>query len=182
MGGNNMSDFMDLCLRRQSCRKFIDCSVEHEKLVRCVEAARLAPSGCNSQPWSFVVVETPEIVSEVAKCSQQLGLNSYISSARAFFVVVEEYAKLMPQLRCMIDNQYFAVGDIGAATAYICLEAESQGIGTCVLGIYDREKIRSLLDIPNEKPIRALIAAGYPADATVRKKSRKQIEEITRFV
>ncbi len=177
-----MSDFLDLSLRRQSCRNFADRPVEHEKLVRCVEAARLAPSGCNAQPWSFVVVEKAETVSEVAKCTQQLGLNTYISGARAFFIVLEEHAKLMPQLKCIIDSQYFALGDIGAATAYICLEAESQGIGTCVLGIYDREKIRLLLNIPQEKQIRALIAAGYPADGTVRKKERKPLEEIVRFI
>lgn len=177
-----MSDFMELCLRRQSCRNFADQPVEHEKLVRCVEAARLAPSGCNGQPWSFVVVEKPEVVSEVAQCAQQLGLNSYISDARAFFVVLEEHAKLMPQLKRIVDSQYFAPGDIGAATAYLCLEAESLGIGTCVLGIYDREKISSLLDIPQEKKIRSLIAVGYPVDGTVRPKTRKPLEEIVRYI
>ncbi|WP_371377682.1 nitroreductase family protein [Sporomusa aerivorans] len=177
-----MSDFMDLCLRRQSCRAFADRPLEHEKLVRCVEAARLTPSGCNSQPWSFVVVEKPEIVSEVAQCAQQLGLNTYISGAQAFFVVLEEHAKLMPQLRCIIDSQYFAAGDIGACTAYLCLEAEAQGIGTCILGIFDREKLSSLLDIPQDKQIRALVAAGYPADGTVRPKARKPLEDIVRFV
>lgn len=177
-----MNDFMELCLRRQSCRSFADRPVEHEKLVCCVEAARLAPSGCNSQPWSFIVVEKPELVSEVAKCAQQLGLNAYISGAHAFFVVLEEHAKLMPQLKCIIDSQYFAQGDIGAAAAYLCLEAESLGIGTCMLGIYDREKISSLLDIPQGKQIRALIAAGYPENEAVRNKARKPLEEIVRFL
>lgn len=177
-----MSDFMDLCLRRQSCRDFADRPVEHEKLVRCVEAARLTPSGCNSQPWSFIVVENPELVNAVAKCSQQLGLNTYISGAHAFFVVLEEHARLMPQLKCIIDSQYFAAGDIGACTAYLCLEAESQGIGTCVLGIFDREKLRTLLNIPQEKQIRSLVAVGYPADGAVRPKARKPLEEIVSFV
>ncbi|WP_010233245.1 nitroreductase family protein [Clostridium arbusti] len=177
-----MSDFMELCLRRQSCRNFADRPVEHEKLVRCVEAARLAPSGCNGQPWSFVVAQNPDIVSELAKCAQQLGLNSYISGANAFFVILEEHANLMPQLKCIVDSQYFAPGDIGAAAAYLCLEAESQGIGTCVLGVYNREKISSLLDIPQEKKIRFLIAAGYPADIAVRQKARKPLEDIILFI
>jgi nitroreductase len=181
-GENEMSDFMDICLRRQSCRNFADISVEHEKLVSCVEAARLAPSGCNGQPWSFVVVENPGIVSKVAECAQQLGLNAYIAGAHAFFVVLEEHADLMPQLKKIFDSQYFAPSDIGAAVAYLCLEAESQGIGTCVLGVYDREKISSLLNIPQEKHIRALIAVGYPADKTIRKKNRKSLDEIVRFV
>ncbi|WP_349948668.1 nitroreductase family protein [Lacrimispora sp. BS-2] len=177
-----MNDFMDLCLRRQSSRNFKDQPVEHEKLVKCVEAARLAPSGCNGQPWSFVVVENPELIEKVAEAAQQLGSNGFASKARAFFVVVEEHANLMPHVRSLVDSQYFAPGDIGAAIAYLCLEAESQGIGTCIFGMYDREKIASLLNTPKEKHICGLIAAGYPADQTVRKKSRKPLEEIVRFV
>ncbi|MCD8139816.1 MAG: nitroreductase family protein [Planctomycetaceae bacterium] len=65
-----MSDFMDLCLRRQTCREFADRPVEHDKPVQCVEAARNAPSGCNAQPWSFVVVESPDTVKQVGECVQ----------------------------------------------------------------------------------------------------------------
>ena len=67
-----MKDFMDLCLRRQSCRDFSDRPVEHEKLVQCIEAARLAPSGCNAQPWSFVVVEDPAVEIGRASCRERV--------------------------------------------------------------------------------------------------------------
>ena len=177
-----MKDFMDLCLRRQSCRDFADRPVEHEKLVKCVEAARLTPSGCNSQPWSFVVVEDPKIVPEVAKCAQQMGINEYISGARAFVVILEEHAVLMPAIRRILDSQYFAKGDLGAATLTVCLAAEDQGLGSCILGIYDREKLCELLSIPIEKQFGALIALGYPASDKVRNKVRKPMEEIARFV
>jgi len=93
-----MSNFIELCRRRQSCRDFSDRPVEHEKLAQCVEAAHLAPSACNSQPWSFIVVEDPQLVSEVAKCAQPLGINEYIAKAKAFIVVLEEHAVLMPAL------------------------------------------------------------------------------------
>lgn len=177
-----MQDFMELCQRRQSCRDFADKPVEREKLVRCIEAARLAPSGCNAQPWSFVVVENPDIVPEVAKCSQQLGFNEYISKARAFIVVLEEHAVLMPAIRRIVDSQYFAKGDLGAAVLSICLQAESMGLGSCILGIYDRERLCELLDIPKEKQFGGLIALGYPASDKVRNKARKPLEDIVRFV
>ena len=177
-----MKSFMDLCLRRQSCRDFADKPVEHDKLVQCVEAARLAPSGCNAQPWSFVVVENPAIVPEVAKCAQQLGANEYIAGAKAFIVVLEEHAVLMPQIRKIIDSQYFAKGDLGAATFAVCLAAEDQGLGSCILGIYDREKICELLGIPKDKQFGGLIAVGYPASDKVRGKVRKPLEDIARFV
>ncbi|MDR0861777.1 MAG: nitroreductase family protein [Oscillospiraceae bacterium] len=177
-----MSNFTELCLRRQSCRKFTDKPAEHEKLVACVETGHLAPSGCNSQPWSFVVVETPEIVAEVAKCGQQIGMNPWLSTATAFIVVLEEHAVLMPAIRKVIDSQYFAKGDLGAATVHVCLEAEAQGLGSCIIGIYDRETLGKLLNIPAEKQFAALIALGYAADDTVRPKSRKPLDEIARFV
>lgn len=177
-----MKDFMDLCLRRQSCRDFDDRPVEHEKLVQCLEAARLAPSGCNAQPWSFVVAEDPTVVAEVAKCAQQMGMNEWLVKAKAFIVVLEEHAVLMPGIRRLLDSQYFAKGDLGAATLTVCLAAEEQGLGSCILGIYDREKICELLNIPIENQFGALIALGYPASDKVRGKNRKPLEEIVRFV
>ena len=175
-------NFMELCLKRQSCRNFADRPVEHEKLAKCVEAARLAPSGCNAQPWSFVVVEDPKVVPEVAKCAQQMGMNEYISGARAFFVVLEEHAVLMPGIRKILDSQYFAKGDLGAAVATLCYAAEDQGLGTCILGIYDREALSRLLNIPQDKRYAGLIAVGYPAEDKVRDKSRKPMAELVRFV
>ncbi|UQZ91080.1 nitroreductase [Deltaproteobacteria bacterium Smac51] len=177
-----MMDFMDLCQRRQSCRDFADKPVEHEKLVKCIEAARLAPSGCNSQPWSFVVVEDQKIVPEVAKCTQQLGANEYIAGARAFIVVLEEHAVLMPVIRKVLDSQYFAKGDLGAAVVSICYAAEAQGLGACICGLYDREKLCELLNIPVEKQFGGVIAVGYPASDKIRNKVRKPMEQIARFV
>jgi nitroreductase len=177
-----MADFIEHALKRQSCRQYADKPVEREKLTKCVEAARLAPSACNSQPWSFVVVDNPEKVAEVAKTTMQLDINEYIGKAKAFFVVVEEYAQLMPKIAKMIDSQYFAKGDLGAATLSLCLEAESLGLGTCIVGLFDRPKLRELLDIPKDNNIFIVVAVGYPSSDNVRNKQRKPIEEIVRYV
>ena len=178
-----MNDFLELCLRRQSCRNFSDTPVEREKLIACVEAARLAPSACNSQPWSFVVVDTPAVVAEVAKCGQQMRMNAFLSQAQAFIVVLEEHAVLAPIVRRVLDSQYFAKGDLGAAAVCVCLAAESQGLGTCIIGVYDREGIANALDIPIEKQFADfIIAVGYPADDKIREKRRKPLSEIARFV
>lgn len=179
---SDFANFMDLCSKRQSCRNYADKPVEHEKLLRCVEAARLTPSACNSQPWEIVVVENPETVSEIAKCTQQLGINEYISGAKAFFVVLEKHAVLMAVLRKIIDSQYFAKGDLGAVTYSLTLAAEAQGLGTCILGVFDRSKIRELLNLPKEQQIFGVVAVGYSAEDNVRNKLRKPIEEIAKFV
>lgn len=175
-------DFLELAAKRQTCRSFADKPVEHEKLEKIVEAGRLAPSACNSQPWSFWVAENPEAVEAVAAAAQQLGANAYVAGARAFVVVAEEFALLKPVLRSIVQSQYFAQWDLGQATAYLCLEAETQGLGTCQISIFDREKIAAALGMPPEQQIASLIAVGYPADGAVRAKDRKPLADVARFV
>ena len=177
-----MNNFMELCLKRQSCRSFSDKPVEHEKLEKIAEAARLAPSGCNGQPWSFVVVESPEAVAAVAEAGQSTGSNAFLSKAKAFVVVLEEHAVLMPRLRTMLDSQYFAKGDLGAATVSACYAAADLGLGCCIIGIFDREKVAKALGLPVEKQFGNLIAIGYPEDETIRQKIRKEAGEVVRFV
>ena len=179
-----MSDFFELCTRRQSCRKFSDKPVEREKLVRCVEAARLAPSACNSQPWRFVVVDDPEAVAKIARAGQPFGnVNSFLDNAKAFIVLIEEHAVLMPGIRPLLDSQHFAAGDLGIVSAYLCLEATAQGLGNCQIGIFNREAICQALglDFPQTR-INTLIAIGYPESDTIRPKARKPLEEIAQFV
>jgi nitroreductase len=177
-----MDGFLELCKLRQSCRGFSEQPVEHDKLVQCVEAGRLTHSGCNAQPWSFVVVENQDMVNQIALCGQQLKQNSWLGTAKAFIIVLEEHAVLSPVISCFLDSQYYAKGDLGAAAAYICLEAASQGLGSCIIGVYDRKKICELLDIPAEKQFGSVIALGYPSNDIIRQKKRKAFEDIVRFV
>jgi nitroreductase len=177
-----MNDFLELCLRRQSCRAFLEKSVEHEKLVNCAEAGRLSPSACNSQPWSFVVIESPDKVKEIAASGQQMNMNPFLSKAGAFIIVFEEYAQLMPSISGLLDSRYFVKSDIGGAVVNICLEAEAQGLGTCIIGIFNRTAIAKILNVPKEKSVAAFIAVGYPESGKVRNKIRKPIDEVARFV
>jgi nitroreductase len=177
-----MNDFLDLCKQRQSCRDFSEQPVEHDKLVQCVEAGRLTHSGCNAQPWSFVVVENPEIVAQIAQCGQQLSQNAWLGSTKAFIIILEEHAVLSPVISCFLDSQYYAKGDLGAAAAYVCLAATSQGLGSCNIGVYDRKKICELLNVPAEKQFGAVIALGYPLKNIIRSKKRKAFEDIVRFI
>jgi nitroreductase len=180
--GAEAVDFLALCKLRQSCRNFSDRPVERDKLVKCVEAGRLTHSGCNAQPWSFIVVENPGLVSEIAKCGQQLKQNVFLETAKAFIIILEEHAILSPVISCFLDSQYYAKGDLGAAAAYVCLEAAAQGLGSCHIGVYNRARICELLNIPAEKQFGSVIALGYPASDAIRSKNRKSFEDIVRFV
>jgi nitroreductase len=177
-----MESNLNILKQRQSCRSFDDRVIEHEKLVQCVEAGRLTPSACNSQPWKFVVVETPAKGEEVAKCGQQIGMNAFLSQAKAFIIITEEHAQLMPSVGKLIDSQYFAKGDLGAATLQVCLAAEGLGIGSCIIGIYDRNSLAKILDLSQNQQFAAFIALGYPKTKTIRTKQRKSLEEVARFI
>ncbi|MDR0550312.1 MAG: nitroreductase family protein [Deltaproteobacteria bacterium] len=179
-----MSDFLELAAKRYSCRNFSDKPVERDKLEKCLEAARLAPSGCNAQPWKFVMVVDPKTLEEVAKTTQQLGLNEHTSKAKAILVILEDHAKLMPKVAPLLDSQVFAKGDLGGAALSFCLEAESLGLGTCMLGLFDRPKLSELLDLPLDQRYFLLVAVGYPAKERdeARSKPRKPFNEIARFV
>jgi nitroreductase len=111
-----------------------------------------------------------------------MDMNPFLSKAGAFIIILEEHAVLAPLIRRIFDSQSFAKGDLGAATIQVCLEAESQGVGSCIIGVYDRDALGKILDIPVEKQFAALIALGYPTDAAVRPKARKDLAAVARYV
>ena len=149
-------------------------------LIKCVEAARLAPSACNSQPWSFIV-SSGEKAKEVAKCTQKTGMNKFTDDCPAFIVICEEEAKLSARIAGVISKQHYAQIDIGIATTHICYAATEQGLSTCILGWFDEGKLIEVLGVPKNKRIRLVIAVGYAASDELREKKRKALDEIMTF-
>lgn len=175
--------FSDLVDTRYSCRDYDpERPVEHEKLVQCIEAARLAPSACNSQPWHFTVIEERDKILEAAKCLQNSGMNKFTDNAGALIVINEEYAKLKALIAEKMDSQVYAQIDIGIAAAHICYEAASLGLKTCILGWMDEEALKEVLHIPQEKIVRLVIAVGYAREEKHYNKKRKPLDEICDFI
>ena len=174
----------ELMLARQSCRKFDPVRIPgREQLEACVAAARLAPSACNSQPWSFVVVSDPEKAKQTAACLQDLGMNKFTDDCPAFAVVVEEKASLSETVGMKYKNQEFVGNDLGLAAAYYTLKATDLGMSTCILGWLNEKKLRAVLGIPENKRVRLVIATGYAAENyPVREKKRKPFDKIARFI
>lgn len=172
-----MADYFELIASRESCRNFSEQPVEKEKLIRCAEAARIAPSACDSQPWEFVAVNGGPLRDAVAKC-QLPGMNKFAQKCPAFVAAVEKKAMLRNPVGMVADQKY-AKFDLGLATMQFCLAATAQGLSTCILGAVDRKKLKQLLNIKED--IIVLIAVGYAADTTLRRKQRKDLDEILRF-
>ena len=169
-------NFMEIARTRQSVRGYDEGRiVEREKLDAILEAARLAPSACNGQPYYFTVVKG-DLAREVAKATQGLGMNKFAVQAPVLIVVSEmPYVKSAAMGAKVKGNDYRSI-DIGITTAYLTAEAAAQGLGTCILGWFDDEKIRKLCGI--EYPVRLVITVGYPKDDTIRPKKRKDMAEL----
>jgi len=175
------TDFLRLVNKRQSDRSYIDNPVENEKILNCIEAARLAPSACNSQPWTFIVVNQPELKNKLAEATANalLPLNHFTKQAPVHIVLVQEKPKLITQLGGTIKDKEYPLIDIGIAASHICLAAADQGLGSCILGWFNEKKVKTLLKIPADKRPLLIITLGYPASETrVKKKKYKRNSEI----
>ena len=180
--GDDEMNFFDLVQKRESCRDYADQKVEKEKLVSCIEAARLSPSACNSQPWSFIVINQDELSQKVAKCTQNLGMNKFTDRCPAFIVVCQESANTTAKIGGVVTNQQFAPIDIGLAAAHICYRATELGLSTCILGWFSEKKLKELLSLPGSKHIRLILAVGYANSDQIRAKKRKSLDDIMTYI
>lgn len=176
-----MNDFLQLVASRQSDRAYDENRpVETEKLERIMEAARLAPSACNAQPWKFVVVTDKELSVKVGKATAGLGMNKFARNAPVHILVVEESANITSLLGGKVKDKHFPLIDVGIATAHIVLAAENEGLGSCILGWFDEKEIKQLVGIPASKRLLLDIVIGYPLKEK-RKKMRKAAEKVISY-
>lgn len=174
-------DFLQLATSRQSDRAYDKARVvEPEKLERILEAARLAPSACNAQPWKFVVVTDSELSAKVGKAAAGLGMNKFAKDAPVHILIVEESMNVTSFLGAKIKDKYFPLIDIGIAASHIVLAAESEGLGSCILGWFDEKDIKKLTGIPANKRLLLDVAIGYPLKEK-RKKLRKPKEKVISY-
>ena len=170
-------DFMEIALARQSCRAYNEeRPVEAEKLTAILEAARLAPSACNGQPYHFTVC-TGDTAKAVEKACGGMGMNKFATQAPVCIVISEMPYVKSAALGARVKNNDYRSIDIGIAAAYLTAEAAAQGLGTCILGWFDDETIRSLCGL--DQPVRLVITLGYAKETEkLREKKRKDIAEL----
>lgn len=177
-----MSAFLELVKNRQSDRAYLDKAVETEKINRIIEAARLAPSACNAQPWKFIVVTDTEKRMKIADAasSKALSMNHFSKQAPVQIVVVEEDANFTSKVGGWAQGKHYPHLDLGIAASHICLAASDEGLGSCMLGWCNEKKVREVLNIPKNKRIMLVILIGYSAQS-LRAKKRKNTNEIVSF-
>ena len=174
-------DFLEIAQTRQSCRGYDETRpVEQEKLEKILEAARLAPSACNGQPYKLTVCRGAA-AKEVALATRGMGgMNKFAVQAPVVIVISEmPYVKSAALGAKVKKNDYRSI-DIGIVAAYLTAEATAQGLSTCILGWPDDEKIRKLCNL--EYPARLVITLGYAKEGdTLRKKVRKDLTELVQY-
>lgn len=172
-------DFFTLINKRQSDRKFSSKPIEEDKLMRCIEAARISPSACNAQPWTFVVVDEILKKEKVAKCAVSLGMNKFVPKAPVIIAIVLEKPNLTSKIGSVVKDKEYPLIDIGIAANQFCIQASELDLGTCIIGWFDEKGVKAQLNIPDNKRVPLLIAVGY-SEANQRTKIRKPLEKMYR--
>ena len=157
----NKLKFEEVLEKRRSIRRYKDTPVSKEKILKMLEAARIAPSAGGRQPWHFVVVENKETIKKLAK-------RDWAAEAPVMIVGLADQEA----------SPHWCINDLGIALEHIVLAATNQGLGTCWMGQRGREElVKSLLDIPNNFKVIAVIPVGEP-DETPAPKERKSMDAI----
>ena len=170
-------NFTEIAETRQSCRSYDETRpVEQEKLDAILNAARLAPSACNGQPYHLTVCRG-EAAKAAAAATMGMGMNKFAGQAPVLIVISERpYIKSAAVGAKVKGNDYRSI-DIGIAAAYITAEATAQGLGSCILGWLDDKKLREICGL--EHPARLVITLGYAkVSETLRTKKRKSLAEL----
>ena len=175
-------NFTEIALVRQSCRSYDPCRVvEKDKLDAILNAARLSPSACNGQPYHFTVCRG-DTAKEVALLTRGVGgMNKFAVDAPVLIVISEESYSKTAALGAKVKHNDYRSMDIGIAAAYLTAEATAQGLGSCILGWFDDEKIRKICNLSH--PVRLVITLGYPGEKDQpRQKKRKPEEELVSWL
>ncbi len=157
-------DVFEAIKLRRSVRAYRDKPVEKEKIQKLLEAARLAPSAKNRQEWRFIVVtdkRTRELLVDACKGQKFVG----------------EAPLIIVGLADPSVSRWYKV-DLGISMEHIVLEATELGLGTCWIGAFYEDKVKEILNIPENKEVVALLTVGYPREEGSRLTGRKKLEEI----
>jgi nitroreductase len=175
--------FSELVQSRRSIRKYQDKAVERAKILQCIEAARLAPSAENVQPWRFIIFDDPDIIKQLSAHAFS-GIYSptrFASKAPVIIVILAKLDILANRIGRQIQGIQFYLLDIGIAGEQLVLQAQALGLGTCWIGWFNSGKVRKYLKIPRSYKIVSLISMGYPESYPLKSQKRHQVEEIAWF-
>ena len=159
---------------RRSVRKYKSTPVPEEALKKILNAARLAPSAANLQPWRFIIVMDEDVKRHLAAACNSMN---WITRAP---VVIVACANMDVAIAMVGGYMNSAPVDVAIALTQMSIMATSEGLGTCWIGAFKEEKVSALLGIPKECRVVSVMTLGYP-DESPAMPGRKNISEIISY-
>ena len=163
----------DAIRKRRSIRKYKETGVEQEKLNTVLEAARLAPSATNKQPWAFIVVTDPHVKEQLRSSYDE---EWFIKAP----VIIVACAVPKKAWRRMDGEEYWKV-DIAIALQNLVLTATELGLGTCWIAAFNEEAAKKVLRIPEHVRVVAMTPLGYPDEEKGPVTGRKPLNSIVHY-
>ncbi len=178
-----MGTVMEAIGSRYSVRGYQDRPIEREKILKIVEAARLAPSTSNVQPWRFIVVEDPGLRDALVEKGMGIVVpNRWAKEAPVIIVICAHLDWIVHRLGAKAAGLQYYLLDIGIAGEHMVLAATEMGLGTCWIGWFRAEAIKKILNIPTGWKVVALLTLGYPkGEGGQTPRSRLGLDEILFF-
>lgn len=167
-------NFLELAQKRCSIRKYLSTPIEEEKLNYILEAARMAPSAANFQPWEFLIITEEEGRKKVAECYPR----EWVNQAPLFIVVCGDHNQSWKRGQDAKDHLDI---DAGILIEHICLAATDLELGTCIICNFNVSLLSKYFNLPDNIEPLAIIPVAYPEDITLfaqTPKRRKPLEEI----
>ncbi len=175
--------FIELVQHRTSCRAYEPKSVPREHLELMLEAARLAPSACNKQPWRFVVIEEEATRMRLISDAFLSGIPmKWAMNAGAIIALGMEKSAITHKVAPKISGVDYPLLDLGIAGEHLVLQAEALGLGTCWIGWIKPKKIREIVQWPRSIEPVSLITVGWPASEERIHRPRMETSEITKWI
>ena len=160
----------DAIKNRHSVRSYSDIAVEVEKIQQVLEAGRLAPSASNRQEWRFIVVTDKNKKVQLAEAAAG---QKFIGTAPCVIACCAETD--FHEMKC---GQMTYPIDLAIAIDHMTLRAVELGLGTCWIGAFYEDKVKKILNIPEEIRVVELLPLGYPADKGQPRKNRHDMDKI----
>lgn len=173
----------DAITTRRSVRVYDSRAVERAVLDEVLSAALLAPSWKNTQTAGYIVVASPEAKEKLLSALPAYNART-VSTAPVAIIMTTKKARCGYERDGSYTTQKgdrWEMFDAGIACQTLCLAAWDRGLATCIMGIYDEDKLPALFDVPEDQYVTAVVSLGYPAQSPACPK-RKPLEEKVRYV
>ncbi|MBW1695421.1 MAG: nitroreductase family protein [Deltaproteobacteria bacterium] len=169
----------EIIKKRRSIRSFQPTPVASEDLLAICEAARLAPSACNSQTWRFVAVTDSDTIKRLCNEAMRPVIpNRWLAQAPLVIIGCSQLDMVANRIGSRISGiEYYQI-DLGIAMEHMVLKATELGLGTCWIGWFSEDRVKEILGIPKKIKVSAMLTIGYPKETPLKRQSRKTINKI----